>query len=255
MGIAAAVGNRSETVTAARRGQGFGVASRIYKFRTVRRPVPNHIAGDGVSLVAMAHILLAAIEVDVDPGRVPFQCGQTLIAAQRRQGAIGVHRGIRQARRAIAAYTVPVEGVESEVQLLEQSDAGVPAYSTGIPRGVIGSERGCRGTALGVHGSRNFFAGINTVAEAAKDTEDFIVSETRFKGRLDDDVWRCVEGIIGVQVVQSAAHAGTAKGEVRGIAAGREDRLRILQRLASHRRLLKFLATRRPYCRAQLNPT
>ncbi len=169
-----------------------------------------------------------------------FKRGQTLIAAQRCQRSIRFHRGIRQARRAVPAYTVPIKGVKAEFHMLGHGDAAVRSHSAAILRRVIGS---LRGSGAGQAQNR-FHARIDAVAESTEDAEDFVVAESGFKGCLDDNVWHRVERIVGgrVRVIQTAASAGTAESEVRGSGAVyREGGLRILQRSGQPEAIVEVL--------------
>ena len=97
MGIGFAFRETPETEAVAGRGHGFRVAVPSVK---ARGAVPHELTGsggiEGISLPALSHVFLAAIEVHIEPGCVPFQRGQTLIAPQWRQPAARGYRGIRQ---------------------------------------------------------------------------------------------------------------------------------------------------------------
>ena len=91
LGLTTAGTHRSETVTGTGRGQSLGVATIIFEGW---RSVAHLIAGTGVNLIAVSHILLAAIEIYVNSWGVIFQREQALIAAQRFEPPKGVYRSV-----------------------------------------------------------------------------------------------------------------------------------------------------------------
>src|ERR1700688_2079999 len=249
LGLAAATAEPAKTESGSRGRYGFGIASRV---RKGRRAIANHgeLGIGEVGLIAPLDILLAAIQIHVQLGRVPFQSGQTLVAAQGSQRAIGIDRRIREARGAVTAYAITVQGVNPEVRMLGYGEAGVSAHAAAILGSVIGSDRR-RSSAAKTGVAKRFDAGINAVAKAAEDTKDFVVAKTRLKCSFSDDVGHGVKGIIGCvgtggssgagrgipsgaasgnpAVVKSAAIARATQGKIRGIAASRKRGLGIFQ--------------------------
>ena len=67
-------------------------------------------------------------------------------------------------------------------------------------------------------------------AEAAANAVNFVVAKARFGDGLNDVVWHRVKRVIGRRIERTAAVAQSAKGEVRGITAGREGSGRIFDR-------------------------
>src|SRR5208282_3515371 len=233
LGLTTTGADRAKIVTARarRRRQGFGVASPVSigcrSWDHSVRSVPHRFAGTkSVNCIVVSHIVLAAIEVDIQLGIVKFKRGQTLIGAQRNQPAIGIDGGIRQTRRGVPAQTVAVEGVKAEIHvLIHHGETSVPSNSTAVLGVVIGSYHGIDDGTAGAgiaqrRGLRPYRARIHAVAEPAEDTEDFVVAEAGLSSSLDDDVRHRVEGIVGRVGTNGNGCAGGVEGGAASSDAG-----------------------------------
>src|SRR3954471_1354606 len=181
---------------------------------------------------------------------MPFQRGQTLGTADQLERSHIADGSISQSACAVAADTAAVQRVQSEIEvvavLLIEREASVRADSAAILGRVKGAKSigpGCR--AKTNCGCRNVFAGEHAVAEAAIDTEHFVVAESRLKRQLGDDVGRRIERVVRCRrasgyagaagravcnssVVKSATCPCRTHQEVGGVAVSGDGGLRIL---------------------------
>src|SRR6202142_1058114 len=192
LGVGAAIREcaESETSSSARLNLGVTASRRLGRSTITNRSVPVQ----GIRSPTPFHILLAAVQVDIEAWVMELERCQTLIAAQRCERAIRVHSCIGKTASTVAANASALEGVECEVKMLGDGDTAIGSDAASIDRGVVGERSWVCYPGTSWIGC--FHAGIDAVAEAAADAIDFPVTEAGFNDGLDDEVGGRVERVV-----------------------------------------------------------
>src|SRR5262249_20218452 len=154
--------------------------------------VTHNLVLDRIETGRAAGVLGAGVQIDIQFGSVPLQSRQThRVADQVERPGIGDRR-IGQANRAIAAYTAAIHGVQTEIQtivvLLVQRPTGIGTEATSVLGGVKGKNR-AGASGAGTRSRRDDVnARENAITEAAVDSKHFVVTKSRLKRDLGDDV-------------------------------------------------------------------
>ena len=128
---------------------------------------------------------------------------------------------VRQGGGAVAAYAGTAEAVDTHIEILGGGHTEVDE-SAAAHLGVVLTT--CGG------GNHEGLVGVVAVAEPAAESTDFKVAVLRIVGALEDEVGSDVVGVVGEDVVETAAGTGVADEEV-GVGVGRRvNVLRLLER-------------------------
>src|SRR5258705_1657324 len=143
--------------------------------------------------------------------RVSFNRNQPLIRLDGCECAVGMDGYVRQGGGAVTAYARAAEAVDTYIEILGGGHTDVDEAAA-AHLGVVLTTRCGR--------NHERLVGVVAVAEPAAEDTGFKVPVLRIGGAFDDEIGGDVVGVVGEDVIETAARTGIADEEV-GVCAGR----------------------------------